>query len=283
MTSRLLSLVACASVVAASAGRAQSAETAACSVPASTRTVPGYFFGTLVMLDNAEVHDYIAQLLQTRGQAFQPMAPTELSTSVVADSAATGAAYASARFTVTDVGHVQDVALVTSSLSPAFDRSLLAALAAIDSGGLVPPFPDGMHGRRTFEVELEVGAITIAQLQHRDGAYGVIMPWAATAVPAWDNARPVRAAPRVETDKGTRVLWGGGSPVRFVVGRDGRIVPPTAEILPRNSDPRRTPEAARELLQPAVRITRYEPAMIGGCPIQAVSRSSVAVQRYHQE
>jgi hypothetical protein len=283
MTTRLLSLVACASVAATSVVGAQTGQTPTCSVPASTRTVPGYFYGTLVMLDHPAPQDYMALLLQTLGQAFQPTAPTDLPAFVVTDSVGTGAGYASARFTVTDVGRVEDVTLITSSLSPAIDQALLAALTAIDTGGLVPPFPDRMRGHRTFEVELDVGAVTIAELQQRDGSFGVIMPWATAAIPAWDDAQPVRPPQRAEMDKSTRVLRGDGSPMRFVVGRDGHVIQQAAEILPQNSDSRESFDLRRAFLPDMARNIRYQPATVGGCPVQAIVRSKIAIQRFRHE
>jgi TonB family protein len=283
MTTRLCSLIACASVAAVSAAGPPTDQAPTCSVPASTRTVPGYFYATLVMIDNAAPQDYMALLLQTLGQVFQPTAPTDLPAFVVTDSVGTGAGYVSARFTVTDVGRVRDVSLVTSSLSPALDQSLLAALTAIDTAGLVPPFPDRMHGHRTFELELDVGAVTIAQLQQHDGSFGVIMPWAATAIPAWDDAEPARPPHYSDVDKNTRVLRGDGSPMRFVVGRDGHVIQQAAEILPQNSDSQESLELRTEVLPRMARAAQYQPATIGGCPVQAIVRSKIAIRRFRHE
>jgi hypothetical protein len=167
----------------------------------------------------------------------------------VSDSIAASGGYASARFTVTDVGHAQDVQLVASSLSPTFDADLLHVIALTDSSGLIPPFPEGTTGRRAYELRLQTGPVTVDELRRRDTANVVVAPWASASIQIWNNAHAVRSAEAAPDP---------GAPRTFVVGPDGHIAPGTAE-----------PEARDFVVR-----AQFEPATIAGCPVRALVQQS---------
>jgi hypothetical protein len=250
------------------------AQKAACTVPPSTRSTTGHIYGTLVSLDDHPMpRDYTLLLLQSIGQSLQATPPAALAAYDVTDSTATPAAYASARFTVTDVGHVQDVKLIASSLSPTFDQNLLAALTAIDSGGLVPPFPEGMQGSKIFELQLETGVFA------SDTSVGVTAILASTPLPVWTSARAAHekhgasSGPDYPNGPIYRTVFERIA-LRFVIGPEGRMARQTVEAQPGSlnaspgSDHRET-LTADQIAKRFADDIRREPATIAGCPVPA--------------
>jgi hypothetical protein len=250
------------------------AQTSSCVIAASTRSVPGIVFGTLLSLDERPMpQDYSALLLQSIGQAFAAMPPVTLTVYNVTDTVATSAAYASARFRVTDVGHVTDVKLIASSTSESVDKALLAAIYAADTGSLIPPFPDGTRGRKTFEVQLYAGTLTLDELKLRDAPGSVVLPWATIPIAVWDSAKALRSSGggRRSQSSDEQVTGSGQMLVRYVVDTKGRIVQGTDEqrqTSPMQSISANPPNLDNFHRSYGVRI--FEPATIGGCPVPAL-------------
>jgi hypothetical protein len=243
------------------------AQQAPCTLPASTRSVPGHIYATLTPVgDDPTPRDYGALLLQSMGQGFHTTAAPALVEYDVTDSIATAAAYASAQFTVTDVGQVRKVKLIASSLSPSFDQSLLATIYAADSNGLVPPFPDGMHGHRAFELRLETGTIPDS------ASTELVAQWAPTSIAVWDSARATRNVRTPSIALGARVerITPGFMVFSSAVGPDGRIVDATADLQPGSKPARGTsvPADARDHLVAGM---RFQPATIGSCAVPALT------------
>jgi hypothetical protein len=249
------------------------AQTSSCTVPASTRSVPGVVFGSLLSLDERPMpQDYSALLLQSIGQAFAAMPPVTLTVYHVTDTMATATAYASARFRVTDIGHVTDVKLIASSTSESVDKALLAAIYAADTGSLIPPFPDGTHGRKTFEVQLYAGTLTLDELKLRDAPGSVILPWATIPIAVWDSAKAIRSRGHGSTQRSDEQVTASGQMlVRYVVDTKGRIVEGTDEQ--RQTSPMQSVSASPPNLDNFHRsygVRVFEPATIGGCPVPAL-------------
>jgi hypothetical protein len=250
------------------------AQQTSCVVPPSTRTVPGYIYGTLTQVGgDAMPREYTALLLQNIGEGFPSTSPAALAVYEVSDSIALAAGHASAQFTATDLGRVRDVKLIATSLSPAFDRSLLAALAAADSNALAPPFPDGMHGRPAFELQIETGATADEHLIRRDPSVGISARFVATSIPVWDGAHALRQQGTTQKLTVAHVdsLAAGFMMLTFAVGPDGRIVQNTGERQPGS-----TPAAVASTLRiPPVAIMmahiQFEPATINGCAVPALA------------
>jgi hypothetical protein len=258
-------LVTMATVALSSESRAQHAP---CTVPPSTRSVPGHIYATLTPVgDDPTPRDYGALLLQSMGQGFHTTAAPALVEYDVTDSIATAAAYASAQFTVTDVGQVRKVKLIASSLSPSFDQSLLATIYAADSNGLVPPFPDGMHGHRAFELRLESGTAPDS------ASTELVAQWATTSIAVWDSARATRnvRTPSIALGAHLERTIPGFMVFSSAVGPDGRIVDATAEFRPGSAPPGGAPVRADLPVHFPGAGMRFQPATIGRCAVPALT------------
>src|ERR1700733_10062294 len=113
-----------------------SGQSPSCVVPPSDRLVPGGIEATLWPLDSdAPDIRYTARMLETIQDAYRTTTPMTLGEYSVLDSLATEAAFTPVDFTRTPAASVENVRVVSSSLSPAFDRAAFDAVNAAGASG----------------------------------------------------------------------------------------------------------------------------------------------------
>ena len=186
MTKRGLLLLSLALAAVPSAG----AQDSSCSVPPSDGVRSGYIYGMMTAVSAPTIDTAYAQLfLDVVRQGLTLPSPLVLAEYNVTDTVAVAAAYAAYRMQIDRSGHLHHLVLITSSLSPAIDRSVWETLLRLDSAGMLPLRLNGPHSL-DVELELETGGTKADSEFHAHGtATRAILPWLEVRLPAWSRSR----------------------------------------------------------------------------------------------
>jgi TonB family protein len=260
-----------------------------CTIPASDGKLPGSVRGTLKSLaDHEPPAAYSAAVLQAFGEHYQTNGPVTLGEYVVGNTSAIAMGFAAVAFTVTASGAIDSVRLATTSLSPAFDQSVIAVVNATAADGLPPLPPEGgprtrfrlevttvvdrEQVRRIRDTAVVAGLLTndlldVIRRSVHEVELGASTRWATTTIPTWSHVRTaVQTHAQVAyPDIALRNHIEDSTLMQFVIGTDGRVTPGTVVIV--RSTYR---DFARAILE-AVPDMRFRAATIGGCPIASLN------------
>jgi hypothetical protein len=245
----------------------------ACAVPPSGHVVSGTISATLRPGGrNVVPIGYAAALLEAIGEQYPTGEPLTLGAYTAADTVAAAAAYAAVAFTVRDSSTIDGLHMVASSLSPGFDRSILAAVRA----AALPAMPKSMGRHVAFQLEVQTASEPDTEVDEGDRVGAVHMRWVTTAIPTWSHAtsaglgREQQWVPYPENARRARVE--DSVLVQFVVGADGRIVPGTAMLL------HATYQDFVRSISDRLSTFRFTPTTISGCPVPSVVRQAFKFQ-----
>jgi hypothetical protein len=291
----ILALVIVADIAAAQQPSVPAA-TAAC-VPASPTGVAALEGRTNVLYATAElgykapdsVRLYTAYLLEEFAKEFRYPTPHAFTAWSSLDSLTPAEASpvlaGEAMVVIRPTGEVRNIALTQTSLHPAIDAALIAALRkAVESDEILPPSSLKIRNdftlyiALTFEPELDLipGAVydrpsqtkplTPARRTVRQPLIKFQVPAARFSAPlrADQNAsKPVRFPPDL-----VAMARDGDVTVQFVVGPDGRITPGTVRIIGA------TERGFANGVIRALGGLRFFPGEIGGCPVSVLATQS---------
>lgn len=179
-------------------------------------------------------------------------------------------------FTLTPAGGLTDLRLVQSSLSPAIDESLLAALRRADSGSAFPlPKSAGVADISRLYIKLGSG-------QTVPGGsvllFTIRVPvWRNVTLPSPDDKKPIKT-PSYPENLLTQG-FSGAFVMGFVIDERGRVVPSTVTVVandikgPSSASVYPTPVSELNEFVTAVASSlkgaHYVPATINGCPVKS--------------
>ncbi len=233
----------------------------ACAIPTAIDTTNILVYGTLVAQRARALGEAAGtRMLQAIQRAFHLPDKVALPVYANADDSDKGSTLlptltGEVAFTVDTGGHLSDVRVVTTSLSPVTDSVLVASLR---QAAAARAFGRGIAGQF---------ALSVSSVQPPVNAWSVTL--ARVTVPAWHLARKAS----IDPDAPLPPLPLGSGTFQFVVDEQGQPLPATLRVVGHAPDGFAW-NVARALPQ-----LRFRPAVIGSCPVKQVVIQPITVSR----